>query len=243
MAGTGRLRLLDALRGFSVLSMVAFHFCYDLKYIAGHPMTWFAPPFMDIWRSSISWTFLTIAGIMCAFSRNNFKRAGVYGAVAAGVWRVTTIAAVDAPISFGIIFCMAASTLFEALLEKARLRPEGPLAAALLFCAFLVALGVPRGYIGLFGAHIELLDALYATEYFSWLGLPGPTFVSGDYYPMIPFTLLFLAGAAIGWWGKRVGFPDFLYERGCAPLEFVGTHALPIYVLHQPVLLLVANLF
>jgi uncharacterized membrane protein len=243
MTSTGRLRLLDALRGFSVLSMVAFHFCYDLKYIAGQPLAWFAPPFMDIWRSSISWTFLTIAGVMCAFSRNNLKRAGLYGAVALGVWVVTTLVAVDAPISFGIIFCMAASTLFEALLERVNLRPEGPFAAALFFCAFLVTLGVPRGTIGLPGAQIAMLRALYATGYLSWLGLPGPNFVSGDYYPMIPYTLLFLAGAALGWWGKKVGFPAFLYERGCRPLELVGAHALPLYVLHQPVLLVLCNLF
>ncbi|MEE6147840.1 heparan-alpha-glucosaminide N-acetyltransferase domain-containing protein [Olsenella sp. YH-ols2223] len=44
----GRVRVFDAVRGFSVLSMMAFHLCYDLRYLYGRPMAWFAPPFLEM---------------------------------------------------------------------------------------------------------------------------------------------------------------------------------------------------
>ena len=234
---------MDAARGFSVASMVAFHFCYDLRFIAGMSLDWFAPPLQDIWRASISWTFLAIAGFMCSVSRNNLKRGAVYATVAAAVFVVTSVVSVDAPISFGVIFCMAASTLVAAALERLDLVPKGPVAAIVLAALFLLTLHVPQGTIGIGPVSLALPRALYATEWLSWLGFPGPHFISGDYYPLIPHTLLFLAGAAIGYWLRESngGYPRWMYDIGCAPLELVGRHALLIYALHQPVLLLLAG--
>ena len=135
-----RVHIFDAARGFSVVSMVLFHYCYDLKFISGVPLEWFAPPLQDIWRASISWAFLFIAGCMCAHSRGNLRRGGIYMAFALLIFVVTTIAAVDVPISFGIIFCMAACTLLEWVLEKMRLSPNGYAAAVILFVVFLLLL-------------------------------------------------------------------------------------------------------
>ena len=138
-----RIRALDVLRGLTVLSMVAFHTAYDLAYIFELPVPWFTSgPVQDIWRNSISWTFLFLAGWMCAYSRNNFKRAIRYGAFAILIWFATTLAAVDTPINFGIIYCMSVSTLLAALLRhvtKGKLNSKSCLIAAaaclvLFFC-------------------------------------------------------------------------------------------------------------
>ena len=231
---------MDAARGFSVLSMVAFHFCYDLRYVCGRELAWFAPPFQDVWRASIAWTFLAIAGFMCSLSRNNWRRGGIYAAVALAVTIVTSLAGVDVPITFGIIFCMAASTLLFAALDTLGYAPKGALPAVVFLLAFLSCLNVAKGYFGL--THlIALPKSLYSTELFSWLGFPGPTFSSGDYYPMIPFTLIYLAGASVGRAMRERGFPSWMSEWGFSPLEFVGRHALIVYALHQPILLLLAG--
>ncbi|MBR3226161.1 MAG: DUF1624 domain-containing protein [Atopobiaceae bacterium] len=232
-----RFHLFDALRGFSILSMVAFHFCYDLKFIAGYSMDWFAPPLQDVWRASISWTFLLIAGIMCSLSKDNLKRSLRYGALALAIYVVTLVAAVDYPISFGIIYCMAACTFVSWLLSILGIRPKGPIAGAILLVCFLLLLGVPYGYVGAGAYAMRLPTQWYASPWLSWLGLPGPGFISGDYYPLIPYLLLFLAGSAFGWWWKDIGFPEACSKIKCAPLEFVGRHPLEIYIVHQPVLL------
>ncbi|MCI1665381.1 MAG: DUF1624 domain-containing protein [Atopobiaceae bacterium] len=237
-----RYRLFDVLRGIAVLSMVGFHLCYDLVYLDGIKLGWFTSPQMDVWRASISWTFLLIAGIMCSLSRDNLKRASRYLIVAGLVFIVTSVADVDIPISFGIIFCMGASTLVEWLLQKCRLRPKGWIAAAALFAAFVIMLDLPNGSVGLPGLMTDVPRMLYSSDWFSWLGLPGPHFMSGDYYPLIPYTLLFLCGSSIGWQWKESGYPTVFKKIGCIPLEWVGRHALAIYVLHQPVLLLLTAL-
>ena len=139
-----RVHGFDVLRGFSVVSMVLFHFCYDIRYIAGLPLPWFQPPLQDIWRCSISWTFVFIAGCMFAWSRDNLRRAGKYLLVAALVFLVTTIAAVDVPINFGIIYCMGSCTLISWALDRIGFKPQGVVAALVLFCGFICLLNLRR---------------------------------------------------------------------------------------------------
>lgn len=236
-----RIGVFDLLRGISVISMVLFHYCYDLRFLAGQDLSWFSPPLIDIWRASISWTFLLIAGCMCAQSKSNFKRAGRYGVVALLIYLVTYLAAVDVPISFGIIFCMAASTFIAALLKKLHLLPQGPVAAVLFFVLFLASRTIPQGSFGL-GSHVVTVpDWLYQTEWLSWLGFPGPNFSSGDYYPVLPYTLLYLCGAAFGGWMTKKGYSSWARRAKVGPINFVGRHALAVYIIHQPVLLLLSG--
>lgn len=235
-----RVHGFDVLRGVSVCSMVLFHLCYDLKYLFGIPLSWFAPPFQDIWRASISWTFLFIAGCMCAHSHNNMRRALRYLAVAGCIFLVTSFASVDTPISFGIIYCMGFCTLVAAVLQKIPLAPYGPVAATILFAVFLLLLPISQGEVGFGPLLVRLPRALYETPYLSWLGFPGPGFVSSDYYPPIPFLFMYLTGVALGAAWKHEGAPSWLLKLSSPPLEYVGQHALEIYIIHQPVLLLIA---
>lgn len=241
-SASGRMAFFDVVRGFSVISMVLFHLCYDLRYLYGYNLAFFQPPFQDIWRCSISWTFLFIAGCMCTFSRNGLKRALRYLGVALAVYLVTTIAAVDTPISFGIIFCMGGSTLVEYLLQRLGCSPAGIVAACVLFACFLFLQGVPHGYVGIGSLRCALPASWYATPYLSWLGLPGPNFASGDYYPLIPYTFMFLVGTSVAHYWRAHGYPSWMAHVTCKPLEAVGKLALPIYVVHQPLLLAVLQL-
>lgn len=234
---SGRVGAFDVVRGFSVLSMVIFHLCYDLKFISGVGLAWFKPPLQDIWRASISWTFLFAAGCMCLHSRSNLKRAFQYGAVAVAIWAVTTIAAVDVPISFGIIYCVAACTLVSAILQRLNALPRGYVAAAILFAVFLALQGLPDGHVGIGALSVELPGALYDLNGLAWLGIPGPGFSSGDYYPLLPYLMMYLCGAAVASRWKRDGYPRWAREAHLAPLTFMGRHALAVYVIHQPLLL------
>lgn len=244
-----RIHGYDVVRGFSSLSMVGFHFCYDLTYIKGIPMPWFVGTwFQDFWRATIAWTFLLLAGIMVSYSRSNFIRAGKYLLVAALIWLVTSFAMPSEAISFGIIYCMGASTLIAALLELTPLSNLSSSAygvlAALLFALFIPCLHVPWGTFGLEyygGPYVDIPQALY-NGWSSWLGFMSADFFSADYYPIIPYTLLFLCGTCLGHLIKAKGAPLWLRNLRSKPLEFIGRHALEVYVLHQPVLLLICEL-
>lgn len=236
-ATADRVRVFDALRGLTVLSMIGFHATYDLAYLYGVSLPWFTTGvFQGIWRISISWVFLALAGWMTLHSRNNFKRGCQYAAVALAVWIVTSIVRVDTPISFGIIFCMAASTLCFALLEHVAptcaSRSRGLyFAAAACALLFLTLYRIPR--------------ARYQVSGLAWLGFPSSTFSSGDYYPVIPFGFLYLAAAfAAHAWNSKTGgaHPTWLRRIHCKPLEIIGRHSLLLYVLHQPVVLVLLEL-
>ncbi len=232
-----RLRLFDILRGVSVVSMMGFHATYDLVYIFGMDIPWFQTPFIDIWRASISWTFLFIAGVMCSFSRSNFRRSGRYLAVALLIWIATTVAAVDTPINFGIIFCMGACTLIYAALQKLGFAPRGWGFATAFLALFLILFGLPHGYLGIGPWTFPLPHTLYQATGLAWLGIPGPHFASGDYYPVLPFLFMYLTGASLGALWKKTGYPEPVRKATFPPLEFVGRHPLAFYILHQPVIL------
>lgn len=59
---------------------------------------------------------------------------------------------------------------------------------------------------------------------------------SADYYPVIPWGFLFLAGAMGGYIFKCKNLPGFLYRNFCRPLAFIGRHTMIIYLVHQPLL-------
>ena len=225
----GRIPFFDTLRGFTVISMVCFHAAYDAAYIYGYGLDWFLNPVIqNVWRASISWVFLALAGWMCAFSSNNARRGARYAAAALLVWVATTIAAVDTPISFGILFCMAASTLLYAFAAPALTRI--PPTAGLLIC------------LALFAATYTVPDTRVTFEGLAWLGFPGPTFTSGDYYPMIPFTFMYLAGTyATTLFAKTHprGYPTWMQRIDVKPLAFIGRHSLAVYLVHQVLLVVV----
>lgn len=225
----GRIPFFDTLRGFTVISMVCFHAAYDATYIYGYGLDWFLNPVIqNVWRASISWIFLALAGWMCAFSRSNARRGARYAAAALLVWVATTIAAVDIPISFGILFCMAASTLLFAIASPILKRI--PASSGLFIC------------LALFAATYTVPDTRVAFEGLAWLGFPGPTFTSGDYYPMIPFTFMYLAGTYAATLFAKMhpsGYPAWMQRVDVKPLAFIGRHSLAVYLVHQVLLIVI----
>lgn len=228
-----RIVALDTLRGLTILSMVAFHAMYDLAYLYGMDLPWFTgTPFQAAWRISISGTFLLLAGWMTSLSRNNLRRAVLYAVAAGTVWAATTVAAVDTPVNFGILFCMAASTAIWWALERlAARRCDGlPCIAFILLAAASLA------------AALVLWDVphrVYAFPGLAWLGFPYAGFASGDYYPLVPFGFLYLAGAlaAAAWKRSGAAYPAWMMGDPLPPLAFVGRHSLIVYLLHQPIIL------
>lgn len=230
-----RIAWYDTLRGFTIVSMCAFHTCYDLAYLYGLNMPGFTDALIQsLWRDSISFTFLILAGWMTSYTRNNFRRAGIYALAALAVWAATTVAAVDTPVNFGILYCMAACTLIWACLEhiargafKRLSNAAFILIGLALVAAFVFTGGIPT--------------VRYPFEGLAWLGFPSVTFASGDYYPLIPFVFLYLLGAfgAIRYRRAHAADSAWMLRDWCPPLTTIGRHSLLIYLLHQPVVLLV----
>lgn len=68
------------------------------------------------------------------------------------------------------------------------------------------------------------------------LGLLSPGFHSADYFPLLPWFFLFLAGTVLGGWCLDHRDNRLLTLSLPGFLTWPGRHSLLIYVLHQPVL-------
>lgn len=206
-----------------MISMAGFHACYDLAYLYGWDMPWFAQTvFQDIWRASISWVFLFIAGWMCTLSRNNAKRAAKYAAAALVVWIATTLVSVDDSVNFGIIYCMAACTAVAAVIRPMLQKVPSTWGIAICLALFAATWGIPK--------------STYSFPYLAWLGFPDPWFVSGDYYPIIPFIFMYLRGYFAARTAQRCEHPapSWAYANPVPALASLGRHAPPFICCISP---------
>ena len=148
-----------------------------------------------------------------------------YAAAALIVWITTTLVSVDDSINFGIVYCMAACTAVVALTRPLLQKIPGSWGIAACLVLFALTWGIPK--------------AIYPLPYLAWLGFPSPGFVSGDYYPLIPFVFMYLTGffAAQAAQASSLEAPAWAYANPIPALAVLGRHALPFYLLHQPVIL------
>lgn len=159
-----RITIFDTVRGFTMISMAGFHACYDLAYLYDWDMPWFTQTvFQDIWRASISWVFLFIAGWMCTLSRNNAKRAAKYAAAALVVWIATTLVSVDDSVNFGIIYCMAACTAIIALARTVLDRVPTVWGITICLILFACTWSIPKAvypipYLACWGSQVQTLS-------------------------------------------------------------------------------------
>jgi len=136
-AGQGRIQFLDALRGLSILLMIAYHCGYDLVAMGRLPEGVLYNPFLNVLNVLFAGLFIVIAGISSEFSRNNLKR----GLLVLGAAVLVTLVslALHTPVWFGILHLMASCILLYALLARLRFVMPFVLLAAFLAAFFGVS--------------------------------------------------------------------------------------------------------
>ena len=73
-----RIRLFDALRGFALVNMIAYHGVYDWVSVFGRPAGWFVQTdYARGWQQAICWTFLLVAGAVFPYGRRPLQRAAL----------------------------------------------------------------------------------------------------------------------------------------------------------------------
>lgn len=240
-----RYALLDAVRGATVVAMVLFHLVYDLVFIYEVDIAWFRGTPGEVWEIAVGWSFVAVAGCSAALSHSNGRRACKLGLVALGITAVTGVVRVDIPIYFGVIHCLAACAAVVCLFapKLARL-PRVPAAAACLALA-VVSAPLQDGFLQILPGvpFVAVPDALYRWDELAFLGLPGPSFASGDYFPLLPHLFVYLFGYfAFGALEGSARARRALQADPVPPLALLGRHSLGIYLVHQVVLIAVLAL-
>lgn len=233
-----RLRLIDTLRGMAVVSMVLFHFAWDLKYILRLKIDLYSDMGI-IWQQSICWTFILISGFCFHFSKNSLKN-GLITFLCGGIVSAVTIFFMpDSAIYFGILTFLGSAMLILSPLKPILSKIPSSVGTIISFFCFLVCFNINRGH--LFFGEIFLPKSLYSNMFTAFLGFPNSRFSSSDYFPLLPWIFLFLTGFFLSGFLKNKSIPKLL-NFGIPPFEWIGKKALIIYMLHQPVLYLLTLL-
>lgn len=232
-----RYRLIDALRGASVISMVLYHLMFDVVYVIGVDIPWYSAAPGHIWQQSICRSLIFIAGMSFCMSRSTLRRGIIISICGAVVSTATILADEKLAIRLGILTFTGAAYLIMTLLRPLmkRIPSMGGLLSSLLL--FALTRGVPRGYIGFDELPLlRLPKVLYSRPGAAFFGFPSPSFHSADYFPLIPWIFMFAAGYFFWKIIKGRKYFDRVMALGFRPLEWIGRHTIVIYILHQPIL-------
>ena len=236
MSPTDRHDAIDALRGFALLWMAVFHFCFDLNYFGYLHEDFYNGRLWTTQRGIILSLFLFCVGL-------GQSVAAARGQDAPRFWRRwRQVAAAALLVSLGSWLMFPRSFIYfgvlhgiAVMLVVARLSASWQ-ATRLLLAGVLALLAWLLGAWLLQGSAVQ---TLFNSPWLNWLGIVTRKPVTEDYVPLLPWL-------AVVWWGMAAGqwlqahHPEVLAwqpGRAVRRLAALGRWSLSFYLLHQPVLL------
>ena len=229
---TRRIVLVDALRGVALVAMAVYHFSWDLGFFGLADLGVTESPFWIAFARATAGSFLALAGVSLFLGhgeqfrpRPYLRRLAMIIAAAAAITLASWFADPDGIIWFGILHCIAVSSV----LGLAFLRLPVPL----ILVAALACLVAPALFI----------SSWFNSPGWLWLGLSAEAPPSNDYNPLLPWFGIFLCGIAAARLALAVrSKPDWsaLWQPTNVAhrmLILAGQHSLLVYLVHQPLLL------
>lgn len=246
-----RIHEIDFVRGILIILVIIDHiFCFTNNYTSD----WMSLPGYE-WMKNINnvtdfyWTslartiirqlalfgFCFTSGVSCAFSKNNWKRAGQLLVVAFVLAIVTNIinAVMDfgsggasMAITFNVIAVLGCSVLMYCFVQDKSNRS--------LWTLFLITVLISIWFIPFIDSNSKIRENAILLPFFNpeEYGFP-----QGDYMPLFPYSIAFFLGALFARYfykEKKSLLPKYEFER---PICFVGRHTLIIYVTHALIII------
>ncbi|KQT50474.1 hypothetical protein ASG52_06550 [Methylobacterium sp. Leaf456] len=232
-APRSRIDALDVARAVALAAMAGYHTLWDLGFLRLTPENFALTPPGRLAAHVIAGSFLLLVGIGLVLANRRGVRLEAFsmriariGGAAGLITVATYFAFPDSYIFFGILHCIALSSLLGLPFVFAPVWLTALTAMAVLLAPALIA-------------H-PLLDA--PELYFLGLGRLRPD--TNDWVPLFPWFGMVLAGIALA----RLGGPASVSgplarwrarSRPARAAAFAGRHSLAVYLVHQPVLLAV----
>jgi len=236
MAEMSRYQEIDLVRGIAILMMILFHTVFDLFFFRILPVEVYSG-FWRYFALATASLFLLLVGISLTVSRARAASAkpGIQLALkfvyrGAGIFLLGLLVTVctwiflgEGFIVFGILHLIGISIMISPLFFRFK--------KCNLVLGFLVIT------IGFFFATLTGPVWLFP------FGIHPATFWSVDYEPIFPWFGMVLIGMGLGEFLYPEGIRSFtlpqIPEMVIRPLAFMGRHSLIIYLVHQPLIILV----
>jgi uncharacterized membrane protein len=227
----GRVDSIDCARGIALVGMALYHLSWDLAdYRLVSPMLPFSTP-MRLFSHAVASAFLALVGVSLALAHRNrlnlpafWRRLAIVAGAAALVTSASLVFAPGEGIWFGILHCIAVASLLALPFV------EAPAFASLV--AGALAIAIP------FFVHSTLFDP----PALLWLGLGEALPNTLDWRPLLPWAGVVFIGLGLarlpGVIARLISPERWRTKSGAARgLCFAGRHSLPIYLVHQPILI------
>jgi uncharacterized membrane protein len=222
-----RLPAVDLLRGLALAAMAVYHFSWDLEFFGLADLGVTEHPLWIGFARMIAAGFLALVGVGLVLGHGKgvrlrpfLRRLAMIAAAAAAITLASSFADPEGIIWFGILHCIAVSSILGLLFLRL------PVALVILAAALCVA-----------------APALFTSPAFNglgfvWLGLAEEVQASNDYNPLLPWFGAVLAGIALARLAPPDTWPPWQPRSFAAhALCLAGRHSLLVYLLHQPILM------
>ena len=221
-----RIKIIDTFRGITIVSMVLFHLFYNINY-------YWCLSFYDgtifnrIWQLSIAISFFLISGITSTFlkPKDNIKRGIITSLIGFSITLITHFFAKEQLIVWGVLNGLGLAMIIGGLVQTKISYKIWPI----FFICFILAYKIPQGIL----ENNSFFVNFYQKNLF-FLGFPADYFTSSDYFPIIPWIFMFLAGLSLGKYLKMRNYFDFDVEDNI--FAKISRHSLIIYISHQIIL-------
>ena len=237
-----RFDAVDALRGFAMVWMTVFHFCFDLNHFGYWRQNFLLDPFWTWQRTAILSLFLFTAGLGQAVAVHQgqswqrfWRRWGQVAVCALLVSAGSYLMYPSTFIYFGVLHGMAVMLVVVRLTAGwgRWLWWLGGLAIAASYTIIIIA-----DYALLTRATAELFNS----KALNWLGFVTRKPATEDFVPLLPWLGIMWWGMAAGNWilRLRAAWLAMPFSKGnvlVKALTAMGRWSLSYYMLHQPVMI------
>jgi uncharacterized membrane protein len=227
----GRIDAVDCARGLALIGMAVYHFSWDLAdFRLAPPLLPFTPQ-MRLLSHIVASAFLLLVGVSLALAHRNglnvqafWRRLAIVAGAAALVSAGSFVFAPSEPITFGILHCIAVASLLA-----------GPFVTAPAWASLAIGLGA-------IAAPFFIRSTFFDPPWLLWIGLGEALPNTLDWRPLLPWAGVVFLGLGLA---RLPGVMDWLkrpdrWRAMSAPARWIGfggRHSLPIYLVHQPILI------
>ena len=239
-----RYHLLDGIRGIVLISMIAYHFSWNMVYMYGAKWSWYRSTGAYIWQQSICWTFIILSGFCWSMGKQPLKRGLMVFGGGLLVTAVTIAVMPQNRVVFGVLTCIGSCMLLLIPLDKVFQKIPTEAGMVISIALFVVFRNINRGFLGFEGWNLLPLPRdLYQNLVTAYLGMPGMDFYSTDYFSLIPWFFLFVTGYFLYGLCKKYDLLRWEFLQRRIPLvDYLGKHSLLVYLLHQPIIYLIQEI-
>ena len=231
------------LRGFSIIYVMLYHLLYDLIFFSGISVPFF---FSDGWEIAHRFFLIilfSVSGICAGFSKNVLKRGAILFLCGELLTIFTAAFLPDNLIVFGVLSCFGASMLIYGVISPVLKKVPNIIIFVVFTLLAVIFYNFPQNETLFLIFDSIKLNVPDNINYLYPIGITSSAFRSADYFPLVPYGFIFLAGTAFSDSVKEERFPKFFYKAHLPVINFLGRYSLWAYIIHQPVFLAVTYIF